>query len=77
MNEGQLPETARPDPAQCRGNFEVSLEHKEKLGTLLAPLPGDTGGFVPVYLALPRPNTSSPHLIYQKATGSMGLLGMR
>lgn len=74
---GSFQRPARSDPAQGSGNFEVFPEHKDKLGTLLAPLPGDTGGFVPVYLALPRPHTSSPHLIYQKATGSVGLLGMR
>lgn len=50
---GSSQRAARPDPSQVSGNFEVSSEHKDKPGTLLAPLSGDAGGFVPVYLALP------------------------
>lgn len=50
---GSFQGPAGPDPAQGTGSFEVSPGHKDQLGTLLAPLSGDTGGFVPVYLALP------------------------
>lgn len=50
---GSFQRPAGPDAARVSGNFEVSPEHKDKLGTLLAPLSGDTGGFVPVYPALP------------------------